>query len=94
MASGAILSVVVPRHVMAASTGDSTVLLDLDRGRYYTLNAVAGRIWALLNDGVTAAELPRRIAEEYAVDVERARSDTESLIAELLAASLLVRADA
>jgi hypothetical protein len=94
MTSGAILSVVIPRHVMATTTGDSTVLLDLDRGRYFTLNAVAGRIWALLNDGAAAAELPRRIAEEYAVDVERARCDTESLIGELLAASLLVRADA
>ncbi|HJU64929.1 MAG TPA: PqqD family protein [Gemmatimonadaceae bacterium] len=94
MTSGAIPSVAVPRHVMATAAGDSTVLLDLERGRYYTLNAVAGRIWALLSQGVSPSELPPRLAEEYEVTPERARRDTESLIGQLLAASLLERADA
>ena len=39
------------RHVSSARHGDTTVLLDVNRGRYYTLNQVGGRIWELLARG-------------------------------------------
>ncbi|HLQ23970.1 MAG TPA: PqqD family protein, partial [Gemmatimonadales bacterium] len=38
-------------HVVWARHADATVLLDAERGQYYTLNEVAGRVWELVAAG-------------------------------------------
>jgi hypothetical protein len=76
-------------RVETASQGDQTVLLDVERGRYYTLNEVGGRIWSLVCAGTPFAEIVDRVCAEYDVSRERGEQDADTLLRELLGRSLL-----
>jgi hypothetical protein len=87
MASGARLT---PRvHVVAAGQGGRTVLLDVERGRYHTLDEVGGRIWRLLGEGADVDAIVDALGREY--DVERARleADVAALLRQLRDAGLV-----
>ena len=76
-------------HVRATTQGDETVLLDVERGRYFALNDVGSRIWALVCEGVPFGEIVDRVCTEYDVARERGERDADLLIRQLLSASLV-----
>ncbi|HEY7876654.1 MAG TPA: PqqD family peptide modification chaperone, partial [Gemmatimonadaceae bacterium] len=71
VASGTSARLVPPCHVLAATQGEETVLLDVERGRYYALNEVGSRIWSLVCEGVPFAGIVERLRAEYDVSPER-----------------------
>jgi hypothetical protein len=81
-------------HVLATAQGDELVLLDLKRERYFTLNEVGSRMWALLSAGATRDELVSVIRREYRIRSDGPKdpvaADVERLLAELHAAGLVV----
>lgn len=82
-------------HVLATAAGSERVLLDLKGERYYTLNEVGSRLWALLGPGATVPEMVATIGREYdGAGAEQVERDVRALLAELLAAGLAVRASA
>jgi len=52
----------------AAVDSDEAVMLNVAAGKYYGLNAVAARIWELLEHPMTLAQLCAKICEEFEVD--------------------------
>ena len=78
-----------PPHVRAASQGRETVLLDVERGRYYALNEVGSRIWSLVCEGMPFDVIVDRICAEYDVSRERGERDADALIRRLLGQSLV-----
>jgi hypothetical protein len=70
---------------------DATVLLDADRGLYYTLNDVAGRAWELLAAGEPVIEILQTLAAEYEVEQEVLEADVAALLRGLLEAGLIER---
>lgn len=76
-------------HVVATQQHDTTILLDILRGKYYTLNQVGGRIWALLADGATASSVQQCLAKEFAIPPERLAADVESFMVTLDSARLI-----
>lgn len=78
-------------HVVWVGQAGATVLLDAERGSYYTLNEVAGRTWDLLVAGEPLIEVLRSLEEEYDVPAETLRSDTAALLGRLLGADLIER---
>jgi hypothetical protein len=83
-----------PLHVMSATRGGETVLMDPVRGRYHTLNAVGARVWALLADGTTLEAIVATIRAEYDVPctagVDPVEQDVTTLLRHLRAAGLLI----
>jgi hypothetical protein len=83
-----------PLHVMSATRGGETVLLDPLRGRYHTLNDVGARVWELLADGTTLAAIVGTIRAEYDVPrvggVDPVEQDVMTLLRHLRAAGLLM----
>ncbi|HET9986834.1 MAG TPA: PqqD family protein [Longimicrobiales bacterium] len=77
------------RCVVAALQADRAVLLDPDVGAYFGLDAVGSRIWALLDEPRSAAELAELLEAEYDAPPVRLRADTEALLAALLNANLV-----
>jgi hypothetical protein len=75
-----------------ARDADTTVLLDMERGIYYTLNEVGGRIWELLVAGEPLVEVLQVLAGEYDVDRAVLAADVAPLIDSLRAAGLIDRA--
>lgn len=58
-----------------AELDDETVILDLEAGVYYGVYGVGTRIWQLLQERRTVAEILERLVEEFDVERTRARED-------------------
>jgi len=79
----------IPAQVMARQVGTETVILDLATGTYFGLDPVGARIWQLMSEGKTLAEVCDTMLAEYAVaraDIER---DVLELAEQLLARQLI-----
>ena len=75
--------VAVRDGVMFNRVGDEVVLLDLDSGTYYGLDAVGGRLWDLISGSATIGEAIDTMLEEYEVEREVLESDVLRLVDEL-----------
>ena len=80
---------VVPKHVMARAVGDEYVILDLEKGTYYGLDAVGARVWSLLAEGMSLGDVCSRVVDEYDVALEQAQADVASLVNALRSRGLL-----
>jgi hypothetical protein len=78
-------------HVVWTRHTDATVLLDADRGLYYTLNEVAGRVWELLAAREPVIEILRVVSGEYEVDQDVLEADVTALLNDLRASRLIER---
>ena len=67
-----------PSALVWAGQADATVLLDGERGRYYTLNQVAGRMWELLVAGEPLIEILNCLGEEFEVADETLQADVDA----------------
>ena len=76
-------TVTIPTHVMAREVGDEIVVLDLAGGAYYGLDAVGVRIWQLLGDGKSLAEVCETLLEEFDVARDVLETDLLRLLGEL-----------
>ena len=82
----------IPAQVMARQVGEEVVILDLASGTYFGLDPVGARIWALMGEGVTLAEICATMLEEYEVEREQLEADVLRLTTELAERGLIVPA--
>lgn len=73
----------IPPQVMARTMGDETVILDLASGTYFGLDPVGTRMWELMGEGKTLAEICEQMLEEYEVSRDDLERDTLRLTQEL-----------
>jgi hypothetical protein len=69
---------------------EEAVILNLENGEYFGLNAVAVRVWELLAEGRSVNTIFEALLSEYEVDSPVLRSDLEELLADLVEAKLIV----
>ena len=69
--------------VVTRVVNGSTVLLNTDTGRYFTLDEVGGRAWTVLTSSPSIHEARDRLLDEYAADPAELMRDLETLIASL-----------
>lgn len=81
-------------HVVWTRHADATVLLDADRGLYYTLNEVGARIWELITAGEPVIEILRCLGDEYEAPAESLQDDLGGLLTQLLRDGLIERVTA
>jgi hypothetical protein len=81
--------VTIPEHVMVRQLGDESIMLDMASGYYFGLDPVGARIWQLLSQASSFAEIVERLAQEYDVTPEQAESDLARFVEELKANGLL-----
>jgi len=80
---------VIPAHVMARDLGGETVILNLESGIYFGLDHSGARIWQLLSEGKTFAEVCDAMLAEYDVSREDIERDVLYLVNELRSQSLV-----
>ena len=80
---------VIRDGVMFNRVGDEIVILDLDSGTYFGLDAVGSRLWDLIAGNHTIAEAMERMLEEYEVTAEELDRDVFQLLRELEEKKLL-----
>jgi hypothetical protein len=78
-------------HVTWVRQADTTVLLDAERGVYYTLNEVASRTWELLVGGEPLIEILGCLGNEFVASAETLQTDTTALLEHLLEVGLIER---
>ena len=76
--------VTVPSQVMARTVGDETVILDLASGTYFGLDPVGARIWELIADAGTLAQVCDIMLTEFEVSREDLERDVLALVQALL----------
>jgi hypothetical protein len=80
--------VAVPGQVSTELEGEA-VLLNLNSGKYYSLNETGARIWSQLQTPVTLSELRDAMLARYDVEFETCDRDLRQLIAGFAAAGLI-----
>lgn len=76
-------------EVVGTTAADAMVLLDVERGRYYTLNEVGGRVWTMLDEGLRFPVIVERLTQEFDAPRGRIEADVAALLERLLAAGLV-----
>ena len=69
--------------VIARELSGETVLLNLESGIYYGLDAVGTRVWQLLVQGCTIAGVCETMLDEYEVEPDVLRGDVVRLVGDL-----------
>jgi hypothetical protein len=82
--------VLVSEAVVSAELDDEAVLLNVQTGTYFGLDAVGTRIWKLLEQGATQEQICEHMLDEYEVEPDRLRSDVSQFL-ELMADKGLTR---
>lgn len=77
-----------PRQISTRLEGEA-VILDTTDGVYYGLDRVGARVWELLQEATTPAEISAVLIEEYEVEPERLERDVLALVTDLEAAGLV-----
>src|SRR5262245_13256079 len=72
---------------------DTVVLLNVQRGNYYSLDQTGMRIWELLASETTVAELCQRLINEFDVEAANCISDTIRFCEQLRHENLIVCLD-
>ncbi|HPJ69084.1 MAG TPA: PqqD family protein [Bacteroidales bacterium] len=70
---------------------DEVVMMDIDKGKYFSLNPVATRIWDLIEVPLTIDELCSRLMEEYEVDAEQCQSEVTEVIDEMVKLGVVLK---
>lgn len=76
-------------NVMARQLGEETIILDLESGTYFGLDPVGARIWQLMNEGKSLAEICDVMLDEYEVSREKLERDASALVQDLAARNLI-----
>jgi hypothetical protein len=75
--------------VMFVRHGALTVLLDVDKSRYFSLDETGGRIWELLLDNERVDDLVGAVEAEYSIAAAEARDAVMELLDTLMSARLV-----
>lgn len=73
---------VVP-SLLDRDLGDEYLVYDRESGRIHVLNPTARWIVECCDGSRTVAEIAERVAAHFEIDLDRAHSDTEELLADL-----------
>ena len=76
--------------VICRELAGETVLLNLESGVYYGLDAVGTRVWQLLQQGKTIDGVCEVMVEEYDVVIDVLRDDVSRLVSELRERGIVV----
>ena len=73
-------NVVISSSVMVRQLGAETVILDLASSSYFGLDPVGTRIWQLMTEGQTLAQVCETMLAEYEVTREDIERDVLALV--------------
>ncbi len=82
--------VVASDHQTSTEVDGESVILDLEGGVYYGLNAVGAQIWKMIQEPISVDEVVEAITADYDVDREQCLEDVVELFRELEENNLVV----
>ena len=80
------------RGIVSADMDGELVMMSVDKGKYYGLGGIGPRIWDILEEPRTVADVVGVITAEYEVDPVECQRDVENYLQALLADNLISEA--
>ena len=80
---------VIPPRLRARTVGEETVILDLESGKYFSLNSVGGRVWELIQSGKSLKQICDVLIEQYDASREVLERDVLALASDLVEKKLV-----
>lgn len=74
---------------ISSQLDDDLVMVDIEKGKYFSLNSVATRIWELLDTPSTIQEVCEKLIEEYEISLEQCQIEVENHISEMVELGLV-----
>ena len=74
----------------AADLNGEKVMMNLDKGQYYALNQVGGRIWEIIERPSTVREIIDILLKEYEIDAEPCEQAVISFIGRMTDEALII----
>ena len=78
----------VKEQVSCDLAGEAAIL-DLKSGQYYGLNPMGARIWTLIQEPRSIAEVLNTLLNEYEVDASQCEQDVMALVQKMAATGLI-----
>jgi hypothetical protein len=75
-----------------AETGGGLVLLSLENGKYFGLNATGQAIWELIAAPMSIAQIGRALEARFEVDADHARASAIAFVSRLIEEKVASRA--
>jgi hypothetical protein len=88
MISG-VSTVVAARNLASRDLDGERVILQLDGGRYFGLNAVAARVWSEIQEPRTVNAIRDMLVQEYDVAPAQCEKDLQALLKDLTQKGLI-----
>ena len=82
-------TVLVSSQQVSCPLGDEAAILNMKNSVYYGMNPVGARVWNLLKQPKTVAEIRDALMEEYEVDEERCERDLFVLLEQMRSEGLI-----
>jgi hypothetical protein len=70
--------------LLSNNLGDDIVMMDIEQGSYYGLEAVAARIWDLTENPVSVGSLCESLLSEYDVSKEQCSREVSAFLNDLI----------
>jgi PqqD family protein of HPr-rel-A system len=70
-------------ETISGRLNDELVMMDIPKGKYFSLNPVATHIWDLLKQPLTLDEICEKLLEEYEVEPQKCRVEVENHLMEM-----------
>ena len=83
------MKLIISEQVLLQEIDDEVVLLDIESGRYFSLEAVGAQAWKYLVELGDTDEVLTRLLKDYAVDQETLTQDLNELYESLIEAGLV-----
>jgi len=71
------------QELLSSEIDGETIMMSVENGKYYGLNAVASRIWELVKEEPLFSEIIAQLTTEFNVDKTVCQNDTEDFILQL-----------
>lgn len=76
-------------YTISGKLEDELVMMDITKGKYFSLNPVAARIWELLEQSLDLEEISVILMEEYEVEAEQCTIATKECLIKLAEIGLI-----
>ena len=76
-------------EILTADMNGETVMMHIQRGKYYSIGVVGGRVWSLLETPKSIEELAGELMKEYDVDKETCMRDIAPFIEALKSCGMI-----
>jgi hypothetical protein len=68
---------------------EEQVILDIEKGKYFSLNPVATLIWEILEQEFSIESICEKLLDEYDVESERCKQETNAYMQEMIKLGLI-----